>query len=87
MAGVLLTEADGTVQRVVRPFGTMTADLLALGDWLGLQAVTHVARESPGVLWRPVFNLLDAGRTLILVNARAPSPPGGARPPDRRQGQ
>ncbi len=70
VACVLLTDPDGTSQRFVRTFGTMTADLLALGDWLEFHAVTHVARESTGVLWRPVFNMLEEGRTLILVNAQ-----------------
>ncbi|HEV2459638.1 MAG TPA: transposase, partial [Ktedonobacterales bacterium] len=66
VACVLLTDPDGTVHRFVRPFGTRTADLLALGDWLQFHAVTHVAMESTGVLWRPVFNVLAEGRTLIL---------------------
>jgi transposase len=70
VACVLLTDPDGTSQRFVRTVGTMTADLLALGDWLEFHAVTHVARESTGVLWRPVFNVLEAGRTLLLVNAQ-----------------
>jgi len=73
VAGVLLTDPDGTAHRVVRTFGTMTSDLLALGDWLTSHDVTHVAMESTGVLWRPVFNVLEEeeeeGRTLILVNA------------------
>ncbi len=70
VAYVLLTDPDGTSHRFVRTFGTMTADLLALGDWLEFHAVTHVAMESTGVLWRPVFNVLEEGRTLILVNAQ-----------------
>jgi transposase len=73
VACMLLTEAneaDGTPHRFVRTFGTMTADLLALSDWLSFHAVTHVAMESTGVLWRPVFNVLEEGRTLILVNAQ-----------------
>jgi len=70
VACVLLTEGDGTSQRFVRTFGTMTADLLALGDWLTFHDVTHVGMESTGVLWRPVFNVLEEGRTLILVNAQ-----------------
>jgi transposase len=69
VACVLLTDADGTPQRFVRTFGTMTAELLALGDWLSCHGVTHVAMESTGVLWRPIFTLLEEGRTLILVNA------------------
>ena len=70
VACMLLTNPDGTIRRVVRTFGTMTAELLALGDWLRLHEVTHVAMESTGVLWRPVFNLLEEGRTLLLVNAQ-----------------
>jgi transposase len=70
VACVLLTDPDGTPHRFVRTFGTMTTDLLALGDWLSVHAATHVAMESTGVLWRPVFNVLEEGRTLILVNAQ-----------------
>lgn len=70
VACVLLSDPDGTIHRFVRTFGTMTADLLALGDWLSVHQVTHVAMESTGVLWRPVFNVLEEGRTLILVNAQ-----------------
>jgi transposase len=72
VACVLLTDADGLVHRFVRTFGTMTADLLVLGDWLQFHAVTHVAMESTGVLWRPVFNVLEGEeeRMLLLVNAQ-----------------
>jgi transposase len=70
VACVQLTDPDGTLHRFVRTFGTMTADLLALDDWLRLHGVTHVAMESTGVLWRPVFTVLEEGRTLILVNAQ-----------------
>jgi transposase len=69
VACVLLTHPDGTVERQLATFGTMTVDLLALHDWLERWAVTHIALESTGVYWRPVFNLLEGdGRTLILVN-------------------
>ena len=68
VACVLLTNPDGTVQRQTRTFGTMTADLLALADWLSGLAVTAVALESTGVYWKPVFNLLEEGRTITLVN-------------------
>jgi transposase len=69
VACVLLTAPDGTVQRTLRTFGTMTADLLALDEWLRRLGVTQVAMESTGVYWRPVYNLLEDGRTLTLVNA------------------
>jgi transposase len=68
VACVLLTQPDGTVQREVRTFSTMTAELLALADWLDGQRVTQVALESTGVFWKPVFNLLEDGCTIVLVN-------------------
>ncbi len=69
VACVLLTEEDGSVRRFVRTFGTMTGELLALSDWLERLAVGHIALESTGVYWRPVFNLLEGeGRELVLVN-------------------
>jgi transposase len=69
VACVLITAPDGQVQRHMRTFKTMTADLLALGDWLTQLDVTQVALESTGVYWRPVFNVLeDDSRTLLLVN-------------------
>jgi transposase len=67
---VMRTAEDGTVSRVVRTYATMTADLLALGDWLERDGGTHVALESTGVYWRLVFNLLEAGRQIILVNSQ-----------------
>jgi transposase len=68
VACVLLTAPDGSVQRQVRTFSTMTAELLALGDWLRSQEVSVVAMESTGVFWHPVYNLLEEGRTILLVN-------------------
>jgi len=54
----------------VRTFGTMLDDLLALADWLRIGGVTHVALESTGVYWKPVFNILEGEFEVILVNAR-----------------
>ena len=69
VACVLVTHDDGTVERSVRTFGTMTANLLALSDWLSQWDVAQVALESTGVYWRPVFNLLEAAdRQIVLVN-------------------
>jgi transposase len=61
---------DGQVTREVRTFATMTADLLALGDWLAASGVRHVAMESTGVYWKPVWHLLEDRFELMLVNAR-----------------
>ncbi len=70
VACVRLTTAQGEVQQEVRTFGTMTADLLALGDWLAGYAVEQVAMESTGVYWRPVFNVPEAQHAIVLVNSQ-----------------
>jgi transposase len=57
-------------KRTTRTYSTMTDDLLALLDWLVAAGCTHVAIESTGVYWRPVFNLLEGHLEVILVNAR-----------------
>ncbi len=62
--------SDGAPVKAVRTFGTMTEDLLALADWLLAAGCTHVAMESTGVYWKPVFNLLEGSFELLLVNAR-----------------
>ncbi len=59
----------GTHQEV-RSFGTMTREIQALADWLSQEEVTHVAMESTGVYWKPIFNILEEKFTIILVNAR-----------------
>jgi transposase len=60
-------QADGIIE--LQRFGTMTRDLLALSDWLAEAGVTHVAMESTGEYWRPVYNLLEGNVTIFLVNA------------------
>jgi transposase len=57
-------------KRQTLTFSTMTDDLLRLSDWLTGEGCTHVAIESTGVYWKPVFNILEAALIVILVNAR-----------------
>jgi transposase len=57
-------------KKQTRTFSTMTDDLLDLSDWLVRERCTHVAIESTGVYWRPVFNILEGTLEVILVNAR-----------------
>jgi transposase len=70
VACVRCLQDNGKVRKEVRTFGTMTADLLALSDWLAAAGVTQVAMESTGVYWKPVWNLLEGRFLLLLVNAR-----------------
>jgi transposase len=60
---------DGAIDSQVRTYRTMTADLIALADWLDAEGVTHVAMESTGVYWKPVFHLLEGRFEVLLVNA------------------
>jgi transposase len=54
----------------IRTFGTMTAALLTLADWLLACGCTHVAIESTGDYWKPVFNILEGTCEVVLVNAQ-----------------
>ena len=69
VACLLTPGPRGKPIKEVRTFGTMTDDLLALSDWLAAAGCTHVAMESTGVLWKPIFNLFEGSFELLLVNA------------------
>jgi len=64
------TAAAGRVTHEVQTFGTTTQDLLALADWLTARGCTHVAMESTGVYWKPVWQVLAPSFTLVLANPR-----------------
>ena len=67
----LITSTEGAEPlKEMRTFRTMTADLLALADWLQQVGCTHVAMESTGVYWRPVYNILEGQCELLVVNAQ-----------------
>lgn len=59
----------GTRVQHVRTFGTTAAELLILRDWLTAHEVTHVALESTGVYWKPIFSVLEEAFTCVLANA------------------
>src|SRR5580765_3368654 len=61
--------SGSTVQQEVRTFGTATADLLVLADWLTAHGCTHVAMESTGIYWKPIWHVLDGQFDIILANA------------------
>ena len=70
LCAVRCRQESGKLLSQVRSFGTMTRDLRALADWLQALGVTHVAMEATGVLWKPVWNVLEGRFTLLLVNPR-----------------
>jgi transposase len=70
VACLLISHPQGETVRAIRTFGTMTEDLLALSDWLTETSCTHVAMESTGVYWKPIWNLLEDAFALLLLNPR-----------------
>jgi transposase len=66
---VVAIRGDG-IKEECRTFQTFTSDLLSCNDWLMEQKITHIAMESTGVYWKPVFNILEKDFNIILVNAR-----------------
>jgi transposase len=70
VACLILSTEGAEPLKQLRTFRTMTADLLALADWLQDAGCTHVAMESTGVYWRPVYNLLEGQCELLVVNAQ-----------------
>lgn len=70
MACVRVLGPGGRARAQVRPFGTMTRDIEALAKWLAQEGVTHVAMESTGIYWKPIWNLLEDRFHLLLCNAK-----------------
>jgi transposase len=70
VAAVSVPNPTGGWHQETRTFATMTSDLLALSDWLTQSSVTHVAMESTGEYWKPVFNILETNFEVVLVNAQ-----------------
>ena len=61
---------DGGWRRETRTYGTTSDELLRLSDWLAAGGCTHVALESTGVFWQPVFNILEGSFEVWLLNAQ-----------------
>lgn len=70
VAAIIVPDGASGLIRETRSFGTMTANLLGLSDWLTSHGVTHVAMESTGEYWKPLFNILEEDFEIILVNAQ-----------------
>ena len=70
VAHARITDPRGHITRHSRTFGTLTADLLALAAWLLNLEITHVAMESTGEYWKPIYNILEGSFTVLVVNAQ-----------------
>jgi transposase len=67
---IMLTDDHGKVHTETQTFETMTADLLSLLDWLQTHEITHVAMESTGEYWKPIYNILEGNLEVWLINAQ-----------------
>ena len=63
-------DAQGQRHKECRTFSTMTPELLRLRQWLKDRGVTHVAMESTGSFWKPIFNILEGHMEVLVVNAQ-----------------
>ena len=70
VACLLMVGKDGRVQKQMRTFGTTTHELVSLREWLLAQGCTHLAMESTGVYWKPVYAILEGALTIIVANAQ-----------------
>lgn len=67
---VLTGSLDDLPHSEVRSFPTMTKDLFAMLKWLEEKGVTHIAMESTGIYWKPVYNILEGYFEITLANAQ-----------------
>jgi len=69
-ATVVATVRGKGVKTETKTYSTFTNSLTEMKDWLASLGVTHIAMESTGVYWKPVFNILEDSFEILLVNAR-----------------
>ena len=70
VACLLIVLQSGKVYKQVRTFGTTTRDLMSLREWLLSEGCTHVAMESTGVYWKPVYAILEGAFEIVVANAQ-----------------
>ena len=70
VACLLIVLKNGRVQRQVRTFGTTTRELMGLREWLMSESCTHVATESTGVYWKPIYAILEGAFEIVVANAQ-----------------
>ena len=70
VACLSIAQANGRRHKERWTFSTMTPDVVRMRDWLKAQGVTHVAMESTGVFWKPIYNLLEGHLEVLVVNAQ-----------------
>ena len=67
---IVATIQGKVIKTQTKSFKTFTSSLIKLKEWLLDNGVTHVAMESTGVYWKPIFNVLGDDFKILLVKAR-----------------
>jgi len=67
---VVVTIQGKGIKSITKSYSTFTSSLIKLKEWLKKHDITHIAIESTGVYWKPVFNILGDDFVILLVNAR-----------------
>jgi transposase len=70
VACLLMVRRDNKVQKQMRTFGTTTRELVGLREWLLCEGCTHVAMESTGVYWKPIYAILEGALEIVVANAQ-----------------
>jgi transposase len=70
VACLLIVRKDGRVQKQLRTFSTTTCELVNLREWLLSEGCTHLAMESTGVYWKPVYAILEGTLEIVVANAQ-----------------
>ena len=70
VACLLIVLQNGKVEKQIRTFGTTTRELVGLREWLLSEGCTHVAMESTGVYWKPVYAILEGAFEIVVANAQ-----------------
>lgn len=69
-ASVVVTIRGKGIKTITKSYSTFTRSLIKLKEWLKKHGITHLAMESTGVYWKPIFNVLGDDFDILLVNAR-----------------
>src|SRR6201984_3914576 len=70
VACLLIVRRDGKVEKQGRTFGAATREVLSMREWLLSQGCSHVAMESTGVYWKPVYAILEGAFQIVVANAQ-----------------
>jgi transposase len=70
VACLLIVLKNGTAQKQMRTFGTTTRELISLREWLLSEGCTHLAMESTGVYWKPIYAILEGAFHIVVANAQ-----------------